>query len=101
MNEIRVMEIVGDFAENKDAARDLRETIIKPTLAAGEDVVLDFAGVNLATQSFIHALLSDVIRTLGADILDQMGFRNCNDTVKGLISIVVEYSQDSGEVEDA
>ncbi len=95
-------DVAGDFAENKDAARTLREERVRPLLVNGQEVVLDFKGVGLATQSFIHALLSDLIRTLGPDVLDLLAFRNCNENIEGLISIVIEYSQDSTvEVEPA
>lgn len=95
MSDISVADVAGDFAENKDAARKLREERVRPPLLKGQEVVLDFEGVGLATQSFIHALLSDLIRTLGPDVLDLLAFRNCNANIEGLISIVIEYSQDS------
>lgn len=97
MIHILITDIAGDFAENKDAARTLREKTLRPALAAEEKIVLDFAGVGFATQSFIHALLSDLIRSIGPDILDFITFRGCNENVAGLISIVVEYTQDSLE----
>jgi hypothetical protein len=94
MMVVAVATRVGSFAENKDAARDLRLEEIEPALRAGEDVTIDFAGVELATQSFVHALVSAVIRSFGPDILDRVLFANCSDTVKGVVEIVVEYSQD-------
>jgi hypothetical protein len=91
---VTVVDKVGSFAENKDAARRLRVEEIEPGLVAGDDVTLDFASVELATQSFVHALVSAVIRSFGSDVLDRMIFANCNETVKRVIEIVVEYSQD-------
>lgn len=38
-------------------------------LCRGERVVIDFDGVELATQSFIHALISDPIRQFGEDAI--------------------------------
>ena len=95
MTTILVSHAVGSFAENKDVARNIRVTTIIPTLQKGEDVTLDFSGVNFSTQSFMHALLSAAITELGAEILDRMIFKNCNENVQGLINIVVEYSQAS------
>ncbi|MBN1544926.1 STAS-like domain-containing protein [Candidatus Woesearchaeota archaeon] len=95
MIEIRLSPIVGDFAENKDLAREIRNSRIIPALEAKEDVVLDFEGVESATQSFIHALVSEVIRKYGIEVLDAMAFRNCNETVKKIISIVVDYMQET------
>jgi hypothetical protein len=92
---IKMREYVGEFAENKDVARKLRLEHILPTLEKNEDVTLDFEGVSGATQSFIHALISDVIRKKGSDVLDNMLFKNCAENVKKMIGIVVDYMQES------
>lgn len=91
---IHIFREVGEFAEDKDRAEQIRLTKIAPALENGETVILDFKKVNSATQSFIHALISDVIRKNGIEILDKILFKNCNDIVKGVIEIVVDYMQD-------
>jgi hypothetical protein len=58
-------------------------------------MVIDFGGVTLATQSFMHALLSDVIRHDPAKALDLPSFKNCNKAVRSTISLVAEYTQDA------
>ena len=93
MKEIRLFNSVGKFAENKDIARDIRIKEILPALERREDVFIDFAGVESATQSFMHALISDVIRKKGIDVLDKIYFKNCSETVKKIINIVVDYMQ--------
>lgn len=98
--EIKLYPIFGDFAEDKDKARDLRRNQILPTLDCGRIVIIDFDGVNNATQSFIHALISDLIRKKGIDVLDEIDFKNCNETVQTIITIVVNYMQDSMDLED-
>ncbi|MCK5333181.1 MAG: STAS-like domain-containing protein [Candidatus Aenigmarchaeota archaeon] len=95
MTEIKLHSIVGSFAENKDLARDIRINKIVPALNKDEEVTLDFDGVGSATQSFIHALISELIRTYGTEVLDNIAFKNCNETVRKIISIVVEYMQES------
>ncbi len=95
MIEIKIAAIAGNFAENKDLARDIRLNRIIPALEKNDTVVLDFEGVEGATQSFIHALISDIIRKYGTEVLDKLSFKNCNDTVKKIISIVVDYMQES------
>ena len=65
-----------------------------PSLAKGEKVVLDFASVDSVTQSFVHALISDTFREYGIDVLNSISFKNCNDTVRGIIEIVVDYMQE-------
>ena len=94
MKHIKIAPVAGSFAENKDVAQELRLSRIVPALKAGEEVVLDFAGVEAATQSFIHALLSDLIRVYGVEVLDLLVFKNCNATVKKIIQIVIDYMQE-------
>lgn len=99
MTRVRLMEFVGDFAGDKDVAAELREEKLKPALASGKPVTLDFEDVNLATQSFIHALISDLVRSPDFDALDLLTFEHCNESVTELIEIVAEYSQDNLELE--
>lgn len=97
MKTIKIIDRAGAFAENKDIARDLRLRHIIPALENKEEVVIDFYGVDAATQSFVHALISDVLRKYGNDALDRMSFKDCNDTVKKIIGIVTEYMQEGLE----
>jgi len=95
MMEIKIVTIAGSFAENKDSARDIRLTKIIPALENNEEITLNFEGVEGATQSFIHALISDVMRKYGTEALDKISFKNCNETVRKIIGIVVDYMQES------
>lgn len=95
MTEIKLHSIVGSFAENKDLARDIRINKIIPALNKEEEITLDFDCVDSATQSFIHALISDLIRKYGTEVLDNIRFKNCNETVRKIIIIVVDYMQES------
>lgn len=94
MTTIPIRARAGAFAENKDTARNLRETLLLPALAAGETVVLDFAGVEDATQSFIHALISEALRRHGPEVLDRIEFRSCAPVVRKVIGIVADYMQE-------
>lgn len=94
MKEIKIYNFTGDFAENKDTARDIRINIIIPSLERKDKVIIDFKKVKSATQSFMHALISDVIRKKGAGALNNIYFKNCNDVIKKIIEMVTEYMQD-------
>jgi hypothetical protein len=98
---IEIKRWTGDFAEDKDAAAELREGQIREALDQGQGVVLDFEGVRVATQSFVHALVSDVLRVHGERILDRITFKGCTTAVKGIVETVVQYSLESIEAEDA
>lgn len=95
MKIIKLYALVGDFAGDKDVARDVREKDLLPVLDGNEDIIIDFKGVTGATQSFIHALISEAMRKHGASVLDRIFFKNCNESVREIITIVTEYMQES------
>lgn len=92
---VKLFKLVGPFAENKDIAADIRLNNLIPALEKKKNIILDFDKIEGATQSFIHALISDLMRKYGNDVLDKIQFKSCNNTVKGIISIVVDYMQES------
>jgi hypothetical protein len=89
---ISIYKITGDFGEDKDAAAMIRKDKMRPVLKDGGEIILDFEGVDLVTQSFIHALISDILRTDGVGVLRHIEFKNCATVVRGIISTVVQYS---------
>lgn len=93
--EIKLKTLAGSFAENKDIAKDIRLKQIMPALEKREKVIVDFTGVDGATQSFIHALISDPIRKYGDIAFDNMYYSNANDDIQEIISIVYRYMQES------
>ncbi len=93
MKIIKLLSKTGVFAENKDIAIDIRIKNITPVLEKNEEITLDFEGIELATQSFVHALISELIRIFGGEILDNIYFKNCNKSIKEIINIVVDYMQ--------
>ncbi len=99
MKTIMIKKIAGAFAENKDKAKEIRIQQLVPQIEKGKEVILDFTGVDAVTQSFIHALISELMRKYGIEVLDKIFFKSCNETVKKIITIVVDYMQEvvSGE----
>lgn len=94
---IHIEELAGEFAENKDIAKKIRVERILPTLSNGDEVILDFTGVQGATQSFVHALISDPIREFKDFAFNNMLYQGANDEVREIISIVYRYLQESLE----
>ena len=92
--KINIRKETGAFAENKDLARKWREEKIFPALKLNLDIVLDFSGVEFATQSFIHALISAALREYREDALKRLIFKSCKEPVKQIILTVIEYSLD-------
>lgn len=91
---IRLNDLIGSLAEDKDVARKLRQDKLWPHIKNGDEVVLDFEGVEDITQSFAHALLSELIRETQGEVLDLIYFKNCNETVKIIINMVTDYMTD-------
>ncbi|MFH0854131.1 MAG: STAS-like domain-containing protein [bacterium] len=92
---IKIKKLAGEFAENKDIAKEIRINQIMPILADGKIAVLDFSGVSGTTQSFIHALISEPIRQFRDMALEKIKYKNCSGIVKEVIKTVSEYMQES------
>lgn len=91
---ITMFDKVGTFASNKDIAKEIRTESIMPALESQKKIIIDFQDVDGATQSFIHALISDGMRKIGAQtFLDVVTFKTCNDNIKAIITIVTDYMQ--------
>jgi nucleoside-diphosphate-sugar epimerase len=88
---IHIFDLAGSFAENKDIAKKIRKEMIFPAIAEGSEIEFDFSQVEDATQSFVHAMLSEAIRETEGEILDIVYFSNCNETIKQIINMVVDY----------
>jgi STAS-like domain of unknown function (DUF4325) len=94
---IEIANVVGGFAEDKDWGAAIREEAVRAVLNGGDRIIIDFTGVTLATQSFVHALISDVLRSEGEEVLTKMEFKGCEPGVKGIIETVVQYSLETME----
>lgn len=96
MLTIAISEQAGTFAENKDIAKRVRERQILPALKNREqEIVLDFADVTGATQSFVHALISEAIRAYGDEVFNRLLFKNCSPAVQQVVNIVADYMKES------
>lgn len=95
MKRIAIRELSGEFCENKDIAKKIREEYILPTLKANGRIELDFDGVTGVTQSFMHAAIAEAIRQFPEAFYESVTFKNCSDLVRTVIGIVSEYMQES------
>jgi hypothetical protein len=94
---ISIAKEVGEFAEDKDAAAKLRRGVILPALEKNGSLELDFRGVTLTTQSFIHALISQALRVHGEDALERLTFKGCVPAVQDIVKTVVQYVLEARE----
>jgi len=82
---------VLDFEEDVERARQVRDEVIKPALDSGNMIVLDFTGIQFATQSFAHALMYKLLRDekLIASLLSIAG---CSESTREAILAVAGYA---------
>ena len=92
---IRVYDYAGDFGEDKDAARVIRQEKIIPAVEHDDAVLLDFSGMTGATQSFIQALVAEPIMRFRERAFDGLFYTGVNDQIAEIISIVYRYIQES------
>lgn len=95
MKTVFILKEAGSFAENKDIAQKIRIDTILPALRSSQQITLDFTAVEGATQSFVHALISEPMREFGSGVLDRIVFKSCNDTIQQIVLIVTDYMQES------
>lgn len=95
MEIIKLLELTGEFAENKDIAKNIRTSQLLPALEDNRAITFDFDGVKGATQSFIHALISDALRKFPDVVYDNVFYKNTNEEIQKIITIVYRYMQES------
>ena len=93
MQTIFMIDEAGQFCENKDIAKRIREKTLLPALRSGDAVTFDFAEVSGVTQSFIHALVSEALRRYPDTAYDLIFYKNACPEVREIISIVYAYMQ--------
>lgn len=93
MKTIKIQKEAGAFCENKDVAKKLRENVLLPTLKQNGSITFDFDGVTGATQSFIHALISEALRRYPEKAFEKILYKNTNPEIRQIISIVYTYMQ--------
>lgn len=92
---------IRGFVDDKDEAKRIRVQTILPLAKKKSAIVIDFASVKYSTQSFIHALVGEVLQKYGESALEHMEFRNCAPQVKSLVRLVVDYSLGGFSLEQA
>lgn len=95
MEIIKMLELTGEFAENKDIAKNIRTSRLLPALEDNQAITFDFDGIKGATQSFIHALISDALRKFPDVVYDNVFYKNTNEEIQKIITIVYRYMQES------
>ncbi len=92
--EIRVRKFFkgADRLSTRENGLRLREKV-NEVLREGEDVILDFEGIELVTQSFIDEVIGVIVREKGLEFLKRrIKIKNANSFVKETVKFVIAYS---------
>ena len=60
---------------------------VEAAVADGDEIVFDFSGIEV-TQSFVDALIGELILKRGPDVLAQIVFKSCSEEVRAIIEFV-------------
>lgn len=83
---------VKEFEENVEEAARVRDSEVLGALRDGRHVLLDFTGVGIATQSFVHALLYKVLREAAGSKVD-LSLSGCTESTREAIRAVAAYAR--------
>jgi hypothetical protein len=84
-----MVEIFGPRLADGDRAASYRMEHIRPTAAAGIEMVFDFRGVTNANSSFINALLTGLFEEHGGGILERIEFLGCRPSIQVLVESAI------------
>lgn len=94
MAVVRIKDFIenSDFAGSRKSGEKVREDMQKK-LEDGNGVTLDFACVNMITQSFGDEILGILTRINGIEFIkNNIRLVNYNEEIKNILNYVVKYS---------
>lgn len=77
------------FGSNRYVAMPIRKELTT-LLEKHNKIIIDFENTPSATQSWVDELIGKFILVEGKPFLRKVKFKNCTDTIQGLIRFVVE-----------
>ncbi len=95
---IRVSDVLHTGAiTGRHSGRVIRESVVA-ALASSPIVAVDFAGVELLTQSAADEFIGRLIRQ-HADIVSRVSFSNCARDVAGMLQWAAEHANSAFQAE--
>lgn len=94
MAVVRISDFIedSDFAGSRKSGEKVREDI-EFKLQDGTGITLDFAQINMITQSFGDEILGILTRMKGVEFIkENIRLVNYNDDIKNILNYVVKYS---------
>lgn len=91
---ISIENYFGTFAEDKESAIKYRERYLMPAVENGYDILLDFSRVQSAPHSFLSALLSSPIRSMGMAAYKKLKVTNAEPGIRETIDFILDENTD-------
>lgn len=80
----------GSFAEDKESAIKFRDKRLFPAIESGKSILIDFDGVTSAPHSFLSALLSSPIKSLGMQSYKKIKIVNASPEIRETIDFILD-----------
>lgn len=87
---VNVQNYFGKWAEDKDAAINLRDRYLIPAIGEGKKIDLDFRGVETAPHSLLNALLATPVKRLGVRAYQRIRVYNATGSIHEIIQAIFE-----------
>lgn len=91
---VTIRPTVSHLAEDKDAARRVRDELLMPEVRARRPVCIDLREPKVATHTFIHALLYEVIGEAGREAMRLIHVHARERQIKDVVRLVAQYAVD-------
>ncbi len=87
---LNISNYFGYFAEDKEAAIRFRNERIFPALDNGKKILIDFTGVESSPHSFLSALLSSPIKSLGIKAYKVIKVINATPDIRETVDFILD-----------
>jgi hypothetical protein len=82
----KMAKLFGSFLADGDVGNKFRFCEVEPRIEKGESLIFDFAGVTNMTDSFSRACFETLATEHPEEVLANIRFKDCSETVKGFVS---------------
>lgn len=91
---VKIEPTTAGLVEDKQQAQRLRREMILPALVKGRHVAIDLRSAKVITHSFVHALLHEPFKMLGARSNELISVEAKEAPIKDIIRIVARYARE-------
>jgi hypothetical protein len=82
----KMAKLSGSFLADGNVGNKFHFCEVEPRLEKGESLVFDFTGVTNMTDSFSRACFETLATEHPDEVLANIRFKDCSETIKGFIS---------------